>query len=210
MDKKDAKDAKTQKAAKPEKKPEAKKGVTEEKKDLRQLVRVAGVVLDGNKKIGRVLPEIVGLGQNTTNSMLAVMGIDRNTRLGSLDEAGIENLEEVIKNLHKKIPAWMTNRRRDYSTGEDLHLIGAELEFAEREDINRQKKIKSYRGMRHTLGQPVRGQRTRTSFRTGAAVGVSRKKTLQAAAQAAASAQQAGAAKGGAKPAAKPAAEKKT
>jgi small subunit ribosomal protein S13 len=207
MEKKDAKDAKPQKNPKQGKPPEAKKPVVEI--DLRALVRVSGVVLDGNKKMYRILPDITGLGQATVNSMLAIMGIDRNTRLGSLDEAGIENLENSIRDVNKMLPVWMLNRRKDYNTGEDMHLIGAELEFVEREDVNRQKKIRTYRGMRHTIGQPVRGQRTRTSFRTGAAVGVSRKKTLAAAASAAAPAAAPAAGKPSAKPAAKPPAEKK-
>jgi small subunit ribosomal protein S13 len=207
MEKKDSKDGKQQKNPKQGKPPEAKKQVVEV--DLRQLVRVSGVVLDGNKKMYRILPDITGLGQATVKSMMAVMGIDQNTRLGSLDEAGIENLENAIRDVNKMLPSWMLNRRKDYNTGEDMHLIGAELEFVEREDVNRQKKIRTYRGMRHTIGQPVRGQRTRTSFRTGAAVGVSRKKTLAAAASAAAPAAAPAAGKPSAKPAAKPPAEKK-
>ena len=43
-------------------------------------------------------------------------------------------------------------------------------------DIRRLKKIKSYKGIRHSLGQPVRGQRTKAHFRKGRAVGVKRVK----------------------------------
>jgi small subunit ribosomal protein S13 len=77
----------------------------------------------------------------------------------------------------------MLNRRKDYNSGLDFHKLGPELDMTTRDDINRDKKIKAYRGMRHILGQPVRGQRTRSSFRTGGTLGVSRKKTASAAAQ---------------------------
>ena len=57
------------------------------------------------------------------------------------------------------------NRRKDIESGETKHLIGSELELQKEFDIKRLKKIRSYRGLRHALGQPVRGQRTRSHFR---------------------------------------------
>jgi len=132
--------------------------------------------------------------------MLHVMGIGKDVKLGSLTEEEIAKIEENIATLNKKMPAWMVNRQKDYATGENLHLTGSDLEISQREDITRHKRIKSYKGIRHILGLPVRGQRTRTSFRSGSAIGVSRKKTAQAAAAAAAAPSKAAA--GGAKPAA--------
>ncbi len=184
----------------PEKKAEEKKVDS----NFRQLVRVSGVVLDGNKEVYRVLPKIRGIGQNTTQAMLLIMGIGKEVKLGGLTEEEITKIEDNIMTLNKKIPYWMTNRQRDYVTGENLHLTGSELEISQREDITRQKRIKSYKGVRHILGLPVRGQRTRTSFRTGSAIGVSRKKTAQAAAAAAAAPKAAGGAAKTAAPAAAP------
>jgi len=100
-------------------------------------------------------------------------------KLGSLNEEEIERIEDAIKNLNQNIPGWMTNRQRDPETGDNLHLTGPDLEMANREDITKHKKIKSYRGIRHIQGLPVRGQRTRTSFRKGATIGVSRKKAIR-------------------------------
>ncbi|MDP6459896.1 MAG: 30S ribosomal protein S13, partial [Candidatus Hydrothermarchaeota archaeon] len=80
----------------------------------------------------------------------------------------------------KGLPAWLLNRRKDYASGKDIHVTGSELAISLREDLNRLKKIRSYRGIRHERGLPVRGQRTRTSFRRGASVGVTRKKIVQA------------------------------
>lgn len=77
-------------------------------------------------------------------------------------------------------PSWLLNRRKDVETGENSHLSGVALDLKKREDINRLRKIKSYKGFRHELGLPVRGQRTRSSFRRNKTVGVSKKKAMEA------------------------------
>ena len=99
--------------------------------------------------------------------------------MGSLSDLEIKEVEEKIKELSQSLPKWMRNRKKDYITGKDLHLIGTDLDLSQKEDIKREKIIKSYRGVRHSAGLPVRGQRTRTSFRKGATVGVVRKKALK-------------------------------
>jgi small subunit ribosomal protein S13 len=73
----------------------------------------------------------------------------------------------------------MLNRQKDLVTGEDLHLVGTDLIDSLRVDIEREKKTRSWRGIRHYLGLPVRGQRTKTSGRKGATIGVTRKKRMQ-------------------------------
>ncbi len=62
-------------------------------------------------------------------------------------------------------PVWMLNRRKDLELGEDRHLITSDLTFTQDNDIKMLKKIRSYKGVRHILGQPVRGQRTKSNFR---------------------------------------------
>jgi small subunit ribosomal protein S13 len=79
----------------------------------------------------------------------------------------------------------MLNRRKDVYTGENRHLTGVDLTLGNNEDINLMKKMRSYKGIRHERGQKVRGQRTKSTGRTGATVGVVRKK-LEAGAGAAA------------------------
>ena len=63
------------------------------------------------------------------------------------------------------IPMWMFNRRKDRETGEDVHLLTNELVFSRENDIKRMRRIKNYTGARHSLGLPVRGQRTKSNFR---------------------------------------------
>ncbi|HLD57405.1 MAG TPA: 30S ribosomal protein S13 [archaeon] len=91
-------------------------------------------------------------------------------------------MEEYIKNPEKHgIPPWMLNRRLDPETGTGRHLIGSDLVFTKNMDINKLKRMKSYKGVRHGLGLPVRGQRTRSSGRTsGKSVGVVKKKEAPA------------------------------
>lgn len=149
---------------------------TEEDTNFRYLVRVSGVVLDGKKDIKRSLTHIKGIGYQMSKSIVNILKINPETKLGNLDEKQIEEIENTIKTINKYLPNFMLNRRNDRFVGENFHLTGVDLDLANREDINIQKKLKSYRGMRHSLGLPVRGQRTRTSFRHGPAIGVSRKK----------------------------------
>jgi len=147
-----------------------------EKEEFKHLVRVSGVVLDGNLDIARALTRIKGIGPRISSSVIKAIDIKPNIKLGSLNDSEIEKIESKIKDLDKSLPGWMFNRQRDRYTNENLHLVGPDLEMANREDINLQRRLKSYKGIRHSLGQPVRGQRTRTSFRHGATVGVRRKK----------------------------------
>jgi small subunit ribosomal protein S13 len=76
-------------------------------------------------------------------------------------------------------PRWMLNRRNDYETGDDRHLLTGDIGFVRDNDIKRLKMIKSRRGMRHMFGLPVRGQRTKSNFRKnkGKVLGVKRSKT---------------------------------
>ena len=69
------------------------------------------------------------------------------------------------------IPQWMLNRQYDVRSGEYKQIIGTEIDMTLRDDINRLKKIRSKRGIRHNRGLKVRGQRTRTTGRHGVVVG---------------------------------------
>jgi small subunit ribosomal protein S13 len=77
------------------------------------------------------------------------------------------------------IPAYMVNRKKDLRTGEDKHVIGNQLDITVRRDIDRMKRIRSYKGVRHHLHLKVRGQRTKSTGRHGLVIGVMRKKRGQ-------------------------------
>ncbi len=144
---------------------------------FRYIVRIAGTDVDGSLKTAWGLAEIKGIGVNLAYAMCRMLGIDPEKRIGFLTDSEIKKIEEALKDLSSYgIPDWMLNRRKDYTSGKNLHLIGAELIFHVKQDIEREKRIKSYRGIRHALGLKVRGQRTRTTGRLGVTVGVRKKR----------------------------------
>ena len=151
--------------------------VKQMEEEFKHIVRIARKDLDGNKTIEHALTDIKGVGKAFAKAIVSVLGFDGQKRIGYLSEEELTRLEEALKNPEEyDIPHWMMNRRQDYETGEDKHLIEADLEMSLREDLNRLKKIRSYRGIRHELGLPVRGQRTRSTFRKGQSVGVRRRR----------------------------------
>ena len=145
--------------------------------EFKGIVRLFGTDLRGDRSVELALTGIRGIGIMMARGIAHTIGVSPQEKLGNLPDDKIEEIEEIIKTPHEHgLPSWMLNRRRDYATGEDLHLVGADLIMALREDMNRLRKIRSYRGIRHELGLPVRGQRTKSSFRTGRTLGVSRRK----------------------------------
>ncbi len=149
-----------------------------QQKETRLIVRLLGTDLDGTKHVPFALAKINGVGINFGYAVARAVGIDPTTRLGQLTDQQLALLEDAITKPGKYgIPVWVWNRRRDPVTGKDAHLVGAELNLTMREDVEREKRIKSWRGVRHMLGLKVRGQRTRTTGRKGGPVGVARKAT---------------------------------
>ena len=148
------------------------------KEEFKLVVRFMGTDLDGSLKVPYALTKVKGIGVMLGYALARAAGIDPEKRLGYLSEEELKRLEEVAKNpLAHGIPSWLLNRRKDLLTGKDLHLYGSDLVYTIKEDIRREMRIKSWRGVRHSLGLKVRGQRTRTTGRTGTAVGVSRRRT---------------------------------
>ncbi len=151
----------------------------------RQIVRIARTDLEGDEKARWSLTDIKGIGVRVANAVCGEAGVDPNAKLGSFSEEEVNKIEKIIENLKEtdsenKIPGWMLNRKKDFETGEDLHLTGSELDFQVQQDIDHLQDINAYRGIRHKLGLPVRGQRTRGNFRGGTTLGVSREKISEA------------------------------
>jgi small subunit ribosomal protein S13 len=145
--------------------------------EFRHIVRVAGSDLPGKKKVEYGLTKIKGIGLRVAGAICETAGIKRSKLVGHLSEKESDTLTEAVEKLQEKgMPQWMYNRKKDYSTGKDIHVIGSDLLMGLRDDLNRLRKIRSYRGIRHERGLPVRGQRTRTGFRGGVAIGYDKKK----------------------------------
>ncbi len=145
--------------------------------EFKGIVRIFGTDLKGERNVDLALTGIKGIGMMMARAIAHIIEVNPQEKLGNLSDEKIEQIETVLNNPQDHgLPSWMLNRRRDYVTGGDIHLVGADLIISLREDLNRLRKIRSYRGIRHELGLPVRGQRTKSTFRTGRTLGVSRKK----------------------------------
>lgn len=148
--------------------------------EFKHMVRIARRDVDGNKPVVNGLADIKGVGIALSGALCASMGFGLNQKIGFLSDDQINELEEAVKNPKKyNIPDWMLNRRNDYETGQTEHLIESDLMMRLRDDLNRMKKIRSYKGRRHEVGLPVRGQRTKSTFRKGSSVGVRRRRGRQ-------------------------------
>jgi len=157
-----------------------------EASEFRHLVRISGRDLEGGKKLIVALSDLKGVGYNFANVITTKLSLDPRVRLGTLSEEQVKQIEEAITSTSKAaLPRWYYNRRNDPETGEARQLLGSDLDFVQRNDIEDEKNIQSWKGVRHGLGLKVRGQRTRTTGRKGRTVGV-RKATLVAAAKEAA------------------------
>ncbi len=152
-----------------------------EEAKFRHFVRVANVDLLGEKQIRWALTTIKGVGIDLADALCMVTDIPKMNKTGYLSDVQIEALNRATNNpLKAGIPSWMLNHRREFETGENKHYLTGTLTFVHENDIKRLKKIRSYRGIRHTKGLPVRGQRTRSNFRRskGKVVGVVKKKIV--------------------------------
>ncbi len=156
-----------------------------EASEFRHLVRISGRDLNGGKKLIVALSDLKGVGHNFANAITTKLSLDPRVRLGTLSDEQIKEIESAILSARTDLPKWYYNRRNDPETGEAKQLLGSDLEFIQKNDVQDEKNIQSWKGIRHGLGLKVRGQRTRTTGRKGRTVGV-RKAALVAAAKEAA------------------------
>lgn len=133
--------------------------------------------IPGNKSIYAGLTRIKGVSWAISNALCIKLKLDKNRKIESLSKEEIIKIEEGLKKA--EFPLYILNRRNDLATGKDTHLIGNALDLAKELDIKRLKKIRSWRGWRHALGQPTRGQSTKAHFRSNRkrGVGLKPKKT---------------------------------
>ena len=144
--------------------------------EIKYFVRIGTTDLDGTKSVRVALTGITGVGRHTSTVLSRMAKVDEYSLLGRLDEAGVNRLRAAVEKYTTNIPVWMANRPKDLYTGETRHLIGVDVSLARDEDVNMMRKIRCYKGIRHETGQKVRGQRTKSTGRTGATVGVKKKK----------------------------------
>lgn len=144
--------------------------------EFRHILRIKDADVEGTLKAPFALKKIKGISLNLANAILKRAGIDPHKRAGFLTEADIGKIEEIIEDPAKHgIPYWLMNRRKDLESGKNQHLISADLVLKTKTDIEQMKVMRSWRGYRHAYGLKVRGQRTKTTGRSGKALGVKKK-----------------------------------
>lgn len=109
------------------------------------MARIEGVSIPDNKKILYSLTYVHGIGLTSSKNILEAAGVDPEARVKDLDEASLNKVREVISQSY-------------LTEGELKRMVAA--------NIKRLKDIGAYRGQRHKLGLPSKGQRTRTNART--------------------------------------------
>ncbi len=108
------------------------------------MARIAGIDLPNEKRIDIALTYIYGIGKHVSISILSKVRIDPAIRVKNLTAVQINLLQKEIETMP----------------------VEGELKKIVRENIQTLKRIQSYRGLRHTMKLPARGQRTRTNART--------------------------------------------
>ncbi|MCD6168955.1 MAG: 30S ribosomal protein S13 [Candidatus Latescibacteria bacterium] len=109
------------------------------------MARIAGVDLPPNKRVEVALTYIYGIGKTSAKKILEKTRISPDTRVNRLTEEQVSNLRSTI---------------------ESEYAIEGSLRGEISRNIKRLIDIGSYRGLRHRVGLPVRGQRTHTNART--------------------------------------------
>lgn len=142
---------------------------------IKGIIRLMGTDIEGNTKLLKSLIMVYGVKFAMANAICSYLNLDKSRKIGSFSPAELTTIENLIKHPEEKLPSWLFNRRKDPETGEDKHIISTDLKMRKEFDIKFMKKIRSYKGVRHSIGQPVRGQSTRAHFRTGKSVGVTKK-----------------------------------
>jgi small subunit ribosomal protein S13 len=108
--------------------------------------RISGVDIPNDKRIIIALTYVYGIGRTRSGEILEKAKVDINTRAKDLTEEQVSVINKAIR--------------------ESETPVEGELSRIVAQNIRRLKEIKSYRGMRHRLGLPVKGQRTRSNART--------------------------------------------
>jgi small subunit ribosomal protein S18e len=144
---------------------------------FRDMVRLLSTNVEGRKPLYLALTAIGGLGRRFAHAVALRAGLDPLRRAGTLTTQEEERIVSVIQNpVENGIPVWMLNRRFDRATGKNVQWSGEDWRGNVRTEIDRLKKMRCWRGLRHANKLKVRGQCTKSTGRRGVAVGVDRKK----------------------------------
>ena len=109
------------------------------------MARIAGVDLPRDKRVEVGLTYIYGIGRPTSNKILKELNINPDTRVKDLTENEVNALRNIL---------------------DEKYTVEGDLRRDVAMSIKRLREINCYRGRRHKMGLPVRGQKTKTNART--------------------------------------------
>lgn len=145
--------------------------------EFQHILRILNTNVDGTRSVQYALTSIKGVGRRFANVVCKKAEIDLNQRAGELTQEKLEEVIAIVSNPKAfKIPDWFLNRQRDWKTNKPSQATSNVVDTKLREDLERLKKIRSHRGIRHYWGVRVRGQHTKTTGRRGKTVGPAGKK----------------------------------
>ena len=132
--------------------------------DFQHILRVLNTNVDGRTKVMYALTQIRGIGRRFSNVVCKKAEIDMGKRAGELSAAELESLMVIVSNPRQfRIPDWFLNRQKNYKDGKYIQQVSNQLDTSLRDDLERLKKIRNHRGLRHYWGIRVRGQHTKTT-----------------------------------------------
>ncbi len=145
--------------------------------ELKKIVRIAGADITGEVKLLSALRKVKGVSHSYSHAVVKALELDPKRPVGGLSKEEMDKISDALrKPTEYGIPTFLLNRQKDRDSGEQKHLISSDIELVQSFDVKRMRKIKSYKGFRHSYGLKVRGQRTKSTGRKGTTVGVRRKK----------------------------------
>lgn len=109
------------------------------------MARIIGIDIPDNKRLEISLTYIFGIGRRLSNQIIQRLGLDANMRANKLTQDDIARISSLLQSEY---------------------VVEGDLRRKVQNDIKRLISIHSYRGLRHRVGLPCRGQRTRTNSRT--------------------------------------------
>merc|ERR1711972_1034788 len=118
--------------------------------NFQHILRVLNTNLDGKVKVMFALTSIKGVGRRFSNICCKKAEVDLNKRAGELTAEEVERLVTIVQNPRQfKVPDWMLNRKKDVKDGKFMQCVSNTLDMKLREDLERMKKIRAHRGLRH-------------------------------------------------------------
>ena len=145
--------------------------------NFKYILRLFNTNVDGKQKIPFAIRSVRGIGRRLAIMVTKKAGLDVNARAGDISEEQLEKIVEIVNNpTNYSIPEWFLNRKRDPREGNYTQMIANAIETKLREDLEKMKRMKLHKGLRHYYGLRVRGQHTCSTGRRGKIVGVEKKK----------------------------------